>query len=180
MPKRFFKKYMPSHTQVREHKYLKAFGTLLHNPNLWHLNRYSAAGGVAVGLFVSAIPVPLQMLIAAAGAIIFRVNLPIAVGMTWVTNPLTMPPIYYLAYKFGAWLMNVPAGKFHFELSFAWISQSLGSLWEPLLLGCLIFGTVGAALGFTLVRTLWVVMVKRNWNARKGRRKAAINSDHRP
>jgi len=34
-------------------------------PMVWHLNRRSVAGGVAVGLFVSWMPLPMQMLVAA-------------------------------------------------------------------------------------------------------------------
>ncbi|OGT21236.1 MAG: hypothetical protein A2V90_09190 [Gammaproteobacteria bacterium RBG_16_57_12] len=173
MPKRFFKKYMPSHAQVKEHKYLKAFGTLLHNPNLWHLNRYSASGGVAVGLFASMIPLPLQMILAAIGAIVFRVNLPLAIGMTWLTNPLTAPPLYYLAYKIGAWIMRVPTQEFQFELSFDWLSQGLEIILEPFLLGSVIMGAVSALLGYWLVRWLWRLMVIKNWAARKVRRQRA-------
>ncbi len=57
------------------------FGEQLHHHNLWHLHRRSVAGGVAVGLFTGLIPGsnPVQFFFAALFAIVFKVNLPVAV-----------------------------------------------------------------------------------------------------
>src|SRR5258708_29485695 len=101
MPRKFFRKYLPSHESVRQSRHIRFLGTALHHPNLWHLNRKSVAGGTAVGLFCGLVPGPLQMLSAALLAILFRVNLPVAVILTWYTNPLTIVPLYYIAYKLG-------------------------------------------------------------------------------
>ena len=68
MPRKFFRKYLPSHEAVRQNRYIARFGTLLHHPNLWHLNRHSVAGGVAIGMFAGLVPGPFQMLIAAIAA----------------------------------------------------------------------------------------------------------------
>jgi uncharacterized protein (DUF2062 family) len=146
---------MPDHKKIREHKHLKCFGTLLHDPNLWHLNRRSVSGAFAVGIICAWIPIPFQMLIAAAAAIVVRVNLPIAVGLVWVTNPLTMPPMFYFAYKLGAWILGTPTGKFHFELSFDWLMAELGHIGEPFLLGCLIMGVTSALVSYFVVRLFW-------------------------
>jgi uncharacterized protein len=173
MPRKLIKRYLPDHQKLRDHKHLRVFGTLLHDPNLWHLNRRSVAGAFAVGLFVAFIPVPFQMAIAAAAAIGLRVNLPIAVALVWVTNPLTMPFLFYLAYKVGAALLGTPPGAFHFELSLAWLGNGLLEIWEPFLLGCLVFGTTAAAGGYLLVRASWRIVVLRNWHLRKQRRRNA-------
>ena len=79
MPKRLLRKLLPDHRRIREHPHLSRFGARLHDPNLWHLNRRSVAGGTALGLFTSMIPFPGQMIIAAALAIWVRVNLPLFV-----------------------------------------------------------------------------------------------------
>ena len=42
--------YMPSAERVREVKAFHIFGDRIFHPALWHLNRRTAAGGVAIGL----------------------------------------------------------------------------------------------------------------------------------
>lgn len=171
MPKRLLKRFLPEHQRIKEHRHLQFFGDLLHDPNLWHMNRHSVAGAFSVGLFVAFIPLPFQMVIAAALAIAFRVNLPIAACLVWITNPITMPPILYSCYKMGAWLLNEPTRKINFEPTIGWLTTELASIWQPFLLGCLITATVCAVLGNLLIRGLWRLQVVRNWEARKRRRR---------
>jgi hypothetical protein len=95
MPRRLLRRYLPDHRRIREHRHLQFFGDRLHDPNLWHLNRRSVAGAMGVGVFVALLPTLGQMAVAAAAAIWLRVNLPLAVAMVWITNPLTMPPIFF-------------------------------------------------------------------------------------
>ena len=111
MPRRLIRRYMPDPSSIREHKSLRFLGTLLHDPNLWHLNRHSVARAMAVGLFAAFIPIPMQMLLAAALAVSVRGNMPIAVSLVWLTNPITMPPVFFCTYQLGAWLMNRPSGS---------------------------------------------------------------------
>ncbi|MGV8935162.1 MAG: DUF2062 domain-containing protein, partial [Gallionellaceae bacterium] len=75
MPKKYFKKFLPSHDSIRQSRWIKPFGAWLQHPNLWHLHRRSVSGGVAVGMFCGLIPGPFQMLGAALLAVLFRVNL---------------------------------------------------------------------------------------------------------
>jgi len=112
MPKELIQKlihkFIPDPEVIKQHKHLQFLGEKLHEPNLWHLNRRSIALAFAVGLFCAWIPTPMQMVIAAAGAIYYRANLPISVGLVWITNPITMPPLYYFAYEVGLWFLNQP------------------------------------------------------------------------
>ena len=156
MPKKFIKRYIPDHEKIRNNKQLnKLFGKLLHDPNLLHLNRRSVSMAFFVGLFMSFVPLPSQMIMAAAVAILVRCNLPIAVGLVWISNPVTMPPIFYFAYKVGAWILGTPEHEFHFELSWAWLGSELEAIWQPFLLGCTVSGLVFGLLGFATIRLLW-------------------------
>ncbi|GAB4357474.1 MAG: DUF2062 domain-containing protein [Gammaproteobacteria bacterium] len=171
--KKFIKRYMPDHHKIRNHKHLSLFGALLHDPNLWHLNRRSVAGAFAMGLFNAFVPVPFQMLLSAAGAIIFRVNLPIAVGLVWITNPLTMPPIFYFSYLVGTWVLGTPVTDVEFAISWEWITAELSAIWKPFLLGCFICGSVAASSGYLLMRGFWRFIVVRDWKARRRQRARA-------
>lgn len=156
MPKKFIKRYMPDTEKIRNNKQLnKVFGTLLHDPNLLHLNRRSVSMAFLVGLFMAFVPLPSQMIMAAAVAIYIRCNLPISVALVWISNPVTMPPIFYFAYKVGATILNIPERVFTFELSWGWLGTELAAIWEPFLLGCLVCGLVFGVLGFGLIRLLW-------------------------
>lgn len=169
MPKWFFKRYFPDQNRVKEHRHLKRFGRLLNDPNLWHLNRRSVAGAFSAGLFITWIPVPFQMLLAAAIAIPARVNLPIAVSLVWITNPVTMPPMYYFAYKVGAWLLDTPAEAVNFSLSLAWFGETFGHVWRPLLLGCIFLGALSALLGNLIVRGIWRLQILKYIRRRRER-----------
>lgn len=170
MPRKLFKRYLPNHHTFREHKHLKRFGALLHDPNIWHLNRRSASGACFIGLLCAWIPVPFQMVIAAAFAIVARVNLPISVILVWITNPLTMAPMFYFAYKVGGWVLARPVHEFSFELSFEWLMDELGHFWQPFLLGCLLLGLISALAGYVIVRLFWRLHVFQYLRRRRLRR----------
>lgn len=155
MPKKFIRKYLPDPKKIREHKSLKIFGTLLHDANLWHLNRKSVSSAFAVGLFFMWIPIPFQMALAAGAAIIIRSNLPISVALVWISNPVTIPPLFYFAYKLGAILLGTPVTEFSFELSPEWLGHEMLIVWKPFLLGCFTLAVVSSAAGFVSMRLLW-------------------------
>jgi uncharacterized protein (DUF2062 family) len=168
MPRKFFKRFMPSHTRVKEHKQLQIFGDVLHEPDLWHINRRSMAGAFAVGLFFAWVPMPLQMVMAAAAAIVFRTNLALSVALVWITNPVTIPPMFYFAYLVGTWVIGTPPQEFEFQLSFQWLTSELASSWKPFLSGCLILATSSSVIGYFTVSQLWVYAVRKQRAKRKG------------
>lgn len=149
---------------------MAVFGKLLHEPNLWHLNRRSAAGAFGVGLFFAFWPVPFQMWLSAAAAIPLRVNLPLSVATVWITNPFTMPPIFYAAYKVGSTVLGTDMGEFAFELSWQWVVQSLSTIGPAFLLGCLICSVIAGIAGYYGLNWLWRWSVVKSWQARKARR----------
>lgn len=173
MPKHLIKRITPDHNVIREHRHLRIFGKRLHDANLWHLNRRSASGAFAVGLFTAFVPLPFQMVIAAAAAIVLRVNLPISVVLVWATNPITIPPLFYGAYRIGAWILGTPPTQLDFELSVNYMMNELGEVWEPLLFGCLLCGFVSAIIGYSAIRALWRWHIIKHLKHRRARREAA-------
>lgn len=170
MPRKLIRRLLPDPERFIGHRSLRMLGGRLHDPNLWHLNRYSVSTAVFIGLFIAFIPIPVQMLTAALLALWWRANLPISVILVWVTNPLTMPPVYYFAYRVGATILHRPAYPFEFEPTLAWLSERIGYIWEPLLLGCVISGLFFGLLGAALVRLTWRISVLRRWRQRRRQR----------
>ncbi len=169
MPKKTIKRLMPDHQTVKENKYLKIFGTLLHNANLWHLNRHSVAKAFAVGLFFAFIPVPFQMVLAAGIAILVHANLPLSIALVWLTNPLTMPVIFYACYLVGSLVLAEPPQEFIFEASWQWVVDSLSTIGPAFLLGCGILAIAFSILGYFGIQALWRYSVIKAWKDRQNR-----------
>jgi uncharacterized protein (DUF2062 family) len=142
-------------------------------PMVWHLNRRTVAGGVAVGLFVSWIPVPLQMLLAAVIAAILRVHVPVSVVMVWFTNPLTFAPLLYAAWRSGSMILGEPVFAAPLSFSTHSLLTSAGQAWPTLLVGMLFCACVSAVLGFTATLLIWRIHALRRWRQRKHRKKGA-------
>ena len=171
------RKYLPDHTAVHDNKWLAPFsGTLLH-PRLWHLNRHSAAGAVAVGLFCGLIPGPFQMLGAAICALLFRVNLPLALFTTLYTNPLTIVPLYVVAFGMGKLLLGsggefVAAPEYGDAGLIAWMHALVDwmfQLGKPLVAGLILLATLLALTGYALMRLAYRYYLVRAWRHRAQR-----------
>lgn len=164
---------MPDPKHIRDHKHLKVFGKFIHDPNLWHLNRYSVSTAFSVGLFVAFIPMPFQMVLSGALAIFFRANLPISVALVWLTNPITMPPLFYLAYKIGAYVLHKPIqAQIQYEVSLEWVFEKFSSIGAPFILGCLILGLGLGTLCNVLIRLYWRYVIIKEWKKRAKKRRA--------
>jgi uncharacterized protein (DUF2062 family) len=166
MPRAFLTRYLPDPKTLFARKELRIFGKLLEDPYLLHLNRRSVAGAVALGLFVAFIPIPGQMAVAGALAMLFRVNLVISAMMVWLTNPITMPPALYLCHRVGSWLLGQPPGP-AFNPSLEWLWGELGAIWKPLFVGSLAVGSVAALIGYVTVQLLWRLHVVRALKQRR-------------
>jgi len=168
--RQFFRRVLPGHQHFRNHEKLRFLGPILNDPDIFHLTRRSVAGGVATGLSVAWIPLPIHMFIAALVAIRLRVNLPLAVILVWITNPVTFAPLFYGAYRLGAWLLGRPTQDVHFELTFEWLQTTFMSIWGPLLLGCLVIAAFSAVIGYWTVQWAWRIAVVRKLNGRRSAR----------
>jgi uncharacterized protein (DUF2062 family) len=179
MPRKFFRKYLPSHAAINENRYIARFGSLLTHHNLWHLHRRSVAGGVAVGMFAGLIPGsnPVQFTAAALLAVGFKVNLPIAVIVTLYSNPFTIVPLYFLAFKLGQWVVmdsgaTMPELALHLDgVGFReWLPAALewlASIGKPLLIGLPLLALLLSAISYPLVRVGWRCYVVQAWRRRK-------------
>jgi hypothetical protein len=166
--KKTLKRFSPKPSEIKSHKKLGWLSQHLNEPSLWNFNRRSISKAFAVGLFCAFIPIPFQMVLAAPSAIIFSANLPISIALVWITNPLTMPIIFYAAYKLGAWILDTPIEKnfmqsiqyvqqAHGDISemFTRIGEVFGSIWQPFLLGNLLFSVVSSVIGYWIIQLIY-------------------------
>jgi uncharacterized protein (DUF2062 family) len=185
MARKFFRKVLPSHDSVKQNRYVARLGPWLQHHNLWHLHRRSVAGGVAAGLFAGLIPGsnPVQFLAAALIAIGFKVNLPIAVAVTLYSNPFTIVPLYYAAFKLGQLIVWRGNGEFP-DMAMAlegkgfrdWIPTALdwlASVGKPLLIGLPMLAAILAVVGYFVVDAAWRLQVRAEWRRRQLRRAKA-------
>lgn len=175
MPRKYFRKYLPSHDSVKRNRHVERFGAFLHHPNLWHLNRHSVAGGVAIGLFSGLVPGPFQMLTAAILCVLVKVNLPVALFTTLYTNPVTIGPLYLVAYQIGRLLVrgdgagaNLPPDIDWSHMG-AWLEAFTAwmlSLGKPLAVGLVALALALAVLGYLSVQLAWRAYVIHAWRGR--------------
>jgi uncharacterized protein (DUF2062 family) len=136
----------------------RILGERLFHHDVWVLDIDSLAGGLSLGLFVAFTPtMPFQMLLCAIGAILLRVNLPIALAANWIMNPLTALPIYLSARWTGQYFIEHSViGEFALDL-FSSESRTGRFMEASLYLwtGSLIFSTVSAFMGSAVARLAW-------------------------
>ncbi|UXY13959.1 DUF2062 domain-containing protein [Chitiniphilus purpureus] len=179
MPRKFLRNVLPSQEKLHQNTFLRRYAHHFIHPNLWHLNRHSVAGGVAVGAVGGMIPGPLQVITASLLALGFRVNLPVAVFTTFYTNPLTIGPLYWVAVKLGGAVTGnaggtaVPpmpswSGRTLIEWSLAMCDWML-SLGVPLLVGLPLLTALLALAGYCAVRLFWRLHVL--WSLRRRARR---------
>lgn len=180
MPKETLRRYLPDADKIRASSALRPLGVLLHNPEIWHLNRRGVAGAAFIGLFCAFLPIPFQMLPAGILVVALRCNLPIAFALVWISNPFTIAPIFYLTYRAGAWLLDMRIEAETIELSFSWTLANLARIGYPLMVGSLLCGSIAGASGFVLARLLWRAHIIQRWRRRRRRRRRVRDASPQP
>ncbi len=108
MPKARLKKWLPKPDELKNNKAIALFAPSLADARLWQLNRKSLVRATYIGVMCAFLPLPGQMPLAIALALLFRANVPMSVALTWLTNPATSLPIYWATYWVGAKLLGEP------------------------------------------------------------------------
>ena len=175
MQNRTLRQKLPSKTTVLQQPGLRHLADLFGDARLWSLNRRSVSRGLAIGLFWTFVPIPLQTIPAALTCIVIRGHLPIAALIVWISNPLTWFPLYGAAYLFGAWVLGQPIPDLS-TVDLAWMKEQLVALW----LGCMILACLFSALGYLLGHALWQLRVMQQWEQRLAMRKHRTGASTKP
>ena len=134
------------------------------------VNRRMITRGVAVGLFWGFIPMPMQMLAVMATTPFLRFNVPIAISMVWLSNPITMPPMYYMEYLTGNFLLG-REGIDDIELTMSWFTENFDDILVPLYVGTAFYSIVVTGIIYVVLNRLWVNSVHSEKEERKESRK---------
>ena len=172
------KSYLPTPDQLRGIKSLAWLGDLLFDPSLWHMTRRSVSHGVWIGSFCCFLPIPFQTIPGALLCFVLRANVPLAIAIIWISNPVTMPVMFYFAYRVGALVLGTSEVPFTMELSGSWLGDQFLRSWQPLLLGSFICGVTMGLVLFGCVRLYWRYGIVRRWRLRKLERTARGGQPH--
>jgi len=181
--RRLTRRLEPYVDRITEHPWVQRYAPRLAEPDLWHLNRRSSARAVAIGLFAGLIPGPVQLIGAVGLSILFRAHFPLAAITTLYTNPVTIVPLYLVAYQYGE--LFIPGQKIATirPPDFGWspgymmeLLQWMGQLGKPLALGLGLLAITLAALGWITVTLSWRCHTVWAWRRRARLRSAAANA----
>lgn len=125
------------------------------------INRKSISRGVLIGLFWGFIPMPFQMLAVLAVTPFIKFNVPIAISMVWLSNPFTMPFMYYMEYQTGNFLLGNESLE-NIELSLDWFSNHWDKIITPLYVGTIPYSLGVSTIVYLIINKLWIDSVKQD------------------
>lgn len=182
---RWLERFIPHREQIQSSRWLRWLAPYLLNPRLWHINRRSVAMGVSVGVFFGLLVPLAQIPLAAGAAIVLRANVPIAIGSTLVTNPVTFAPIYVFAHRLGSAVLDTERDLADIQplplpepvdvAPLRWwqsIGNSVLNIGKPLLVGLVILAVSGAVLLYAAIMLFWRIRIGLSWQRRQRQRKA--------
>ncbi|WP_373073248.1 DUF2062 domain-containing protein [Sulfurimonas sp.] len=133
-------------------------------------NRKMVVRGVTLGIFIAFIPMPMQMAAVLAFMPFFKFNVPLGLAMCWLSNPFTMPPMYYMEYLTGSFFLGIKPEPV--ELTVDWFMNNLDNIFIPLYTGTLFYSVVGSSLAFWLVNHFWKGSVHKDRKLHRDDRKS--------
>ena len=135
-------------------------------PEFLLTNRKSVSRAVAIGIFVALIPMPMQMLLIIFLLPIFRFNAPIGLAMVWLSNPFSMPIMYYIEYLTGNFLLGYPPVE-KIDISLKWFENNLDNILVPLYTGTLFYAIIISSITFYAINHLWFHSVHKEKKRRR-------------
>lgn len=167
-------KHLHELARVERYRLLRPLRHHFEHQSLWHLSRTSVSRGVAVGFFFAILTPVAQFVFALVASLLTRAHPIVAVASTLITNPFTLPFIYYYAYRIGSTLTGRNASGVDVQVSeeaarhalevTGWIPTLMNwfqSVGWPLIVGVLTLATTLAVIGYALVQALWVFIGSR-------------------
>ena len=149
------KRFLPDRTKLKNQKIFQFFGDFIHDADLWHMNRHSVSEAFFWGAICCFLPIPFQMAPCLLLCIWRRFNIPIAIALVWISNPMTMAPMMYFAFEVGTWITGQSVDLSTYNLSWDWLISRIAEIWLPLIVGCLTCGLTLGGLGFLGVQFYW-------------------------
>jgi len=113
-----------------------------------------------IGLFVALIPIPMQMLVIILLMKLYKFNVPVAIVLCWVTNPITMPFIYYIEYIVGGYILNIELEPM--QISIEWFNNHFQDIFIPLYFGAFVVASVVSVSFYFLINFLLIYFVKKS------------------
>lgn len=164
------KRWFLTRKQMMRSRWLRPLAHHLEDDRLWHMERGSVARAVAIGLFFGLLLPLAQLLFAVSFAIWLRGHVAVAAAATFITNPFTFAPLYWLAHRIGSALLGHPRQDAAADAAMVEATTEataaaegwLAAAWQavqgaglPLLLGLAVMAVTAALAGFALVWLLW-------------------------
>ena len=177
MAKHFFERWLPSVERVKQSRVMALFGQQILHPQIWYVNRRSITKAMFVGTFLGLIPLPFHGVLIIAAVLLLRINLPLCLALSWLSNPITVVPIIYAGFWTGTQVFDVQMvneamikGVLH-QVSH-WLSHwGQGhvdlSLAKILMVGTLLLAFLSASLVALSTNLLWRWSVIRHWKKRQ-------------
>jgi len=147
------------HPKLRHREWWRKLTQPLFERRLWKPCRDTVAVGLAIGLFFGVIPLIPQSLFAAIAAMRVKANVPFAVAITWISNPITNVPLWVAQ----LWLGNQVQSLLHlsppeFGGTFV-LPGDIGVVnAATFLVGVLLSGLILALVAFPLVHLFSAIM----------------------
>jgi glycerate kinase len=104
-----FLRPLPRRSNIHRYPVLKWFSETAYKKSfLWSFRAGPVQMALFWGLWISMLPiVGIQMVVVFLVSLLVRANLPLIVALQWISNPLTMGPIYFADYKIGMTLLKL-------------------------------------------------------------------------